>query len=156
VFLLFESFDGIGRQDTGRSAAAAFVAGKHCSSSSLHLCVSLSVQRASSNKQGEPGDGAVPEVRGDAARPRREQPFSPAEEEAGVVDQIVRLCSIENLKSLEVNKGGSFIGGNHFAIDWFFRKGGAGDWANHMTPDMARRLDAIAEEKLSGSGLSFA
>jgi hypothetical protein len=73
-----------------------------------------------------------------------------------VVDQIVRLCSIESLKSLEVNKGDSFIGGNHFANDWFIRKGGVGDWANHMTPDMARRLDAFLEEMLSGSGLSFA
>jgi hypothetical protein len=43
--LVFESFDGIRSQDSGRSAAAAFVAGKHCSSSSLRLCVS--VQRAS-------------------------------------------------------------------------------------------------------------
>jgi hypothetical protein len=42
---VFESFDGIRSQDSGRSAAAAFVAGKHCSSSSLRLCVS--VQRAS-------------------------------------------------------------------------------------------------------------
>ncbi|XP_034597340.2 cytosolic sulfotransferase 5 [Setaria viridis] len=84
------------------------------------------------------------------------QPFSPAEEEAGVVDQIVRLCSIDKLKSVEVNKGGSGTAGTHFANDWYFRKGGAGDWANHMTPDMARRLDAIVEEKLSGSGLSFA
>ncbi|KAF8663180.1 hypothetical protein HU200_055781 [Digitaria exilis] len=67
------------------------------------------------------------------------QPFSPAEEESGVVEQIVKLCSIDKLKSLEVNK-----------------RGGKGDWANHMTPDMARHLDAIVEEKLSGSGLSFA
>ena len=82
------------------------------------------------------------------------QPFSPAEEEAGVVAQIVRLCSIEKLKNLEVNSGGSY--GSPFANDWYFRRGGTGDWANHMTPDMARRLDAIVEEKLGGSGLSFA
>uniref|UniRef100_A0A0D9WVG5 Sulfotransferase n=1 Tax=Leersia perrieri TaxID=77586 RepID=A0A0D9WVG5_9ORYZ len=36
-----------------------------------------------------------------------------------------------------------------------FRRGEAGDCVNHMTPDMARRLDAIMEEKLHGSGLSF-
>nr|CAB3471953.1 unnamed protein product [Digitaria exilis] len=81
------------------------------------------------------------------------QPFSPAEEESGVVEQIVKLCSIDKLKSLEVNKAGSC---SPFANDWYFRRGGKGDWANHMTPDMARRLDVIVEEKLSGSGLSFA
>ncbi|KAF7105551.1 hypothetical protein CFC21_106347 [Triticum aestivum] len=41
----------------------------------------------------------------------------------------------------------------------FFRKGvvgeGEGHWANHMTPEMARRIDAIVEDKLRGSGLSF-
>ena len=82
------------------------------------------------------------------------QPFSPAEEEAGVVAQIVTLCSLDNLKNLEVNKPSS--ASRLLANDWFFRKGEAGDWVNHMTPDLARRLDAIVEEKLSGSGLSFA
>ncbi|CAL5083978.1 unnamed protein product [Urochloa decumbens] len=46
--------------------------------------------------------------------------------------------------------------GSLFGNDWYFRKGGVGDWMNHMTPDMARRLDAIVDEKLRGSGLSFA
>ncbi|KAF8664170.1 hypothetical protein HU200_054918 [Digitaria exilis] len=67
------------------------------------------------------------------------QPLSPAEEEAGVAEDIVRICSFDKLKGLEVNK-----------------RGEPGDWANHMTPEMARRLDAIMENKLQGSGLVFA
>ncbi|KAL6638755.1 hypothetical protein ACP70R_023614 [Stipagrostis hirtigluma subsp. patula] len=83
------------------------------------------------------------------------QPFSPAEEEEGVAMDIVRLCSFKKLKSLRVNKN---AGSTRlmFSNDKFFRKGEAGDWVNHMTQDMARRLDTIVEEKLRGSGLSFA
>lgn len=80
------------------------------------------------------------------------QPFSPAEEEAGVVTDIVRLCSFDKMKNLEVNKAGSRA---PLGNDRYFRKGRVGDWVNYMTPDMARRLDAIVEEKLRGSGLSF-
>ena len=37
----------------------------------------------------------------------------------------------------------------------FFRKGVAGDWRNHMTPEMARRLDEIVADKLHAVGLAF-
>lgn len=86
------------------------------------------------------------------------RPFSPAEEEAGVVMDIVKLCSFENLKNLEINKASGSSSSSSFTIsnDLYFRKGEVGDWASHMTPDMARRLDAVVEEKLRGSGLSFA
>jgi hypothetical protein len=82
------------------------------------------------------------------------QPFSPAEEDAGVAEDIVRLCSFDKMKGLEVNK----LEDSHalFPNSFYFRRGEAGDWANHMTPEMARRLDAIMEEKLRGSGLCFA
>uniref|UniRef100_A0A0E0E7D5 Sulfotransferase n=1 Tax=Oryza meridionalis TaxID=40149 RepID=A0A0E0E7D5_9ORYZ len=86
------------------------------------------------------------------------QPFSPEEEEAGVVEDIVRLCSFEQMKNLEVNKAAGLspvLQQNAYTNGSFFRKGGTGDWANHMTPEMAERLDAIVEEKLRGSGLSF-
>jgi len=90
------------------------------------------------------------------------QPFSPAEEEAGVAMDVVRLCSFQKLKDLEVNRvgsGSSLLGGVHegaFVNSSYFRRGEAGDWANHMTPEMARRLDADMEERLRGSGFSFA
>ena len=90
------------------------------------------------------------------------RPFSPAEEEAGVAMDVVRLCSFQKLKDLEVNRvgsGSSLLGGVHegaFVNSSYFRRGEAGDWANHMTPEMARRLDADMEERLRGSGFSFA
>nr|CAB3454873.1 unnamed protein product [Digitaria exilis] len=82
------------------------------------------------------------------------QQFSPAEEQAGVIKDIVGLCSFDKLKGLEVNKHA----GSHyfFPNSSYFRRGEAGDWANHMTLEMARRLDVIMEAKLQGSGLSFA
>ncbi|XP_034578504.1 cytosolic sulfotransferase 5 [Setaria viridis] len=82
------------------------------------------------------------------------QPFSPAEEDAGVAMDVVRLCSFDKMKGLEVNK--KAVSHGLFPNSSYFRRGEAGDWANHMTPEMARRLDAIMEEKLRGSGLSFA
>ncbi|KAM3393465.1 hypothetical protein ACQJBY_014267 [Aegilops geniculata] len=81
-------------------------------------------------------------------------PFSCAEEEAGVVQEIVQLCSFENLKSSEANENGSsaMMGVKN---DVYFRKGAVGDWKNYMTPEMAARLDKIVEEALQGSGLTF-
>jgi hypothetical protein len=79
------------------------------------------------------------------------QPFSGAEEEAGVVTEIADLCSIDNLRNQKANKYGS-IGGK-FSHESFFRKRMAGDWTNHMTLEMAERLDSILREKLDGSGL---
>ncbi|GKU91083.1 hypothetical protein SLEP1_g5004 [Rubroshorea leprosula] len=84
-------------------------------------------------------------------------PFSMEEEQEGVVQKIVDLCSFENLSSLEVNKTGTFHrqGLLRFPNKSFFRKGEVGDWKNHLTPEMAERLDKIMKDKLIGSGLSF-
>jgi len=80
-------------------------------------------------------------------------PFSAAEDVAAVVD----LCSFDEMKALEVNRPGSGTAGRYRVMprDAFFRKGVAGDWANHMTPEMAARLDEIFREKLRGTGLAF-
>ncbi|KAL0794295.1 hypothetical protein Bca101_065672 [Brassica carinata] len=78
--------------------------------------------------------------------------FTKEEKESGMVEKIFELCSLGNLSNLEANKTGtSTCGIAHHA---FFRKGGVGDWKNHLTDDMARKLDEMVEKKLEG-GLKF-
>ncbi|KAL7124678.1 hypothetical protein ABFS83_14G064400 [Erythranthe nasuta] len=79
-------------------------------------------------------------------------PFSPEEEKRGLVEEISRVCSFDNLKNLEVNKSGSFNGRVNNSS--FFRKGEVGDWANHLTPAMAERMEKLIKTKLQGSGLT--
>ncbi|RLM65310.1 hypothetical protein C2845_PM16G14420 [Panicum miliaceum] len=84
-------------------------------------------------------------------------PFGVGEEEDGVVDAIVRLCSFEHMSGLEMTKSGKtdlVIGTVENSS--FFRRGVAGDWANHLSPETARRIDAITAAKFMGSGLVLA
>lgn len=80
-------------------------------------------------------------------------PFTLEEEKGGVVENIIKLCSFEKMKELEVNKTGTF--GRNFENKFLFRKGEIGDWANYLSPSMVERLTKVIEEKLGGSGLSF-
>ncbi|OVA16912.1 Sulfotransferase domain [Macleaya cordata] len=81
-------------------------------------------------------------------------PFSMEEEETGVIEEMLKLCSFENLSNLEVNKTGKMpISG--FEYNTFFRRGKIGDYVNYLTSGMIERLDQITEEKLHGSGLKF-
>uniref|UniRef100_A0A0D9WV87 Sulfotransferase n=1 Tax=Leersia perrieri TaxID=77586 RepID=A0A0D9WV87_9ORYZ len=78
-------------------------------------------------------------------------PFTSQEEDDGVVDAIIRLCSFDNMVSLESTKGGS----TRFTTatvpnSVFFRRGQVGDWENHLSPEMARWINAITEAKLLG------
>ncbi|KAL9239917.1 hypothetical protein vseg_014189 [Gypsophila vaccaria] len=80
-------------------------------------------------------------------------PFTKEEESEGVINEIVKLCSIDRLKEVEVNKSGrvySFIENK-----WFFRKGEVGDWVNYLSPLMVERYEKIMEEKFRGYGLKF-
>ncbi|GJM98558.1 hypothetical protein PR202_ga15582 [Eleusine coracana subsp. coracana] len=81
--------------------------------------------------------------------------FSVEEEERGVADAVVELCSLDKLKNMEVNRTGRGKGKLPVENADFFRKGVAGDWSNHMSPEMAQRLDKIVEDALQGSGFSF-
>ncbi|KAJ0093505.1 hypothetical protein Patl1_26832 [Pistacia atlantica] len=72
-------------------------------------------------------------------------PFSEDEEKQGVMKEISKFCSFDNIKTFEVK---------NIKKDIFYRKGEVGDWKNCLTASMAKRLEKIIEEKLSGSGLN--
>ncbi|XP_076899076.1 cytosolic sulfotransferase 5-like [Bidens hawaiensis] len=86
-------------------------------------------------------------------------PFTLEEENAGVVEDIVKLCSFENLSRLDVNKDGG--GGQKFTEKVvvenheFFRKGKVGDWKNYLTQEMKEQIDLITCDKLKDSGLTL-
>uniref|UniRef100_A0ACD5YYG4 Uncharacterized protein n=1 Tax=Avena sativa TaxID=4498 RepID=A0ACD5YYG4_AVESA len=82
-------------------------------------------------------------------------PFSAAEEASGTVDSIVKLCSFGHLKGLDANKIGRMHPLLPIPRDALFRNGASGDWVNHMTPEMASRLDDIVAEKMRGTGFTF-
>nr|CAB3479515.1 unnamed protein product [Digitaria exilis] len=86
-------------------------------------------------------------------------PFTCREEEDGVVEQVVRLCSFEMLSGLEGNRTGSLKLRPRPNVVYeksaFFRTGKVGDWVNDMSEEMGRKLDRIMAEKLKGSGLVF-
>ncbi|KAG8050704.1 hypothetical protein GUJ93_ZPchr0009g1682 [Zizania palustris] len=82
------------------------------------------------------------------------RPFTAAEQEAGVDGKIVEACAMENLSRLEVNRSGTTdMVTSAVANNIFFRRGVVGDWRNHLTPEMARRIDEITMSKFEGSGL---
>ncbi|KAI8029359.1 Cytosolic sulfotransferase 5 [Camellia lanceoleosa] len=79
------------------------------------------------------------------------RPFGGEEEE---VDKVLWRCSLERMKSLEVNQNG--------VEPWvripksaYFRLGVVGDWKNSLTLEMKERLDGITSSKLAGSGLDL-
>ncbi|CAL9089803.1 unnamed protein product, partial [Musa textilis] len=60
-------------------------------------------------------------------------PFSEDEEKEGVIDGIVRLCAMDSLSNLEVNRSGTMDLGD-WTVDnsFLFRRGVVGDWLNHL------------------------
>ncbi|KVH87391.1 Sulfotransferase domain-containing protein [Cynara cardunculus var. scolymus] len=78
-------------------------------------------------------------------------PFTEAENDDGAVQEIVRMCSFENLR--EVNKHGDLREG--IPNDAFFREGTVGDWTNHLTSEMSEILDQITNEKFHGLDILF-
>nr|KJB44465.1 hypothetical protein B456_007G254800 [Gossypium raimondii] len=94
-------------------------------------------------------------------------PFTEEEEKQGVVEEIAKICSFENMKDLEVNKKGMQTFGypqetfsrktKTFEVpcEAFFRKAKMGDWSNYLTPFMVERLEKLIKEKLENSGLTF-
>ncbi|CAH2047804.1 unnamed protein product [Thlaspi arvense] len=82
--------------------------------------------------------------------------FTPEEENEGVVEEVMNLCSFETLKNLEANKGEKHredVPISAYPNSAYFRKGKVGDWQNYLTPEMAARIDGLMEEKFKGTGL---
>ncbi|XP_049404463.1 cytosolic sulfotransferase 12-like [Solanum stenotomum] len=82
-----------------------------------------------------------------------EFPFSIEEENCGVVDEILRMCSFENLSNLDVNINGKLSTGEETKM--FFRRGEVGDWKHYFTLEMSEKLNHIIKQKFHGSGLIF-
>ena len=80
-------------------------------------------------------------------------PFTQQEENNGVVENIIKLCSFESMKESKGNQSEtiSII----YEKKFFFRKGEIGDWVNYFSPSKIERLSKVIQEKLSGSNLSF-
>ena len=83
-------------------------------------------------------------------------PFSHEEEDAGVAEEVVRFCSFKTLSSLN-NSETDVVQRGYLAVkkSAYFRRGKVGDWVNHISDELGRKLDYIVEEKLKGSGLVF-
>jgi len=80
-------------------------------------------------------------------------PFTQEEENNRVIENIIKLCSFDNMKDLEVNKSGN-VGGN-IDKEFFFRKGEIGYSVNYLSPSMIAKLSQVIQEKLSGSNRTF-
>lgn len=82
-----------------------------------------------------------------------ECPFSIEEENYGVMDEILRMCSFEDLSKLEVNTNGKLSTGMENKL--YFRRGYVGDWKNYFTIKMTEKLNHVIEQKFYESGLRF-
>ncbi|KAK6925150.1 Sulfotransferase domain [Dillenia turbinata] len=85
-------------------------------------------------------------------------PFSSNEEKEGAIQKIINFCSFESIRNFEVNKSGKhYICGPSNLVEnsILYRKAEVGDWKNHLTPEMAERIDKITEQKLGHFALKF-
>ncbi|XP_071700931.1 flavonol 3-sulfotransferase-like [Rutidosis leptorrhynchoides] len=78
--------------------------------------------------------------------------FSDEEVGKGVVESIIKLCSFEKMKNLDVNKTGLR---HNRERKFYFRKGKDGDWENYFTREMKEKIDGIIHEKLISSGVDL-
>jgi len=79
-------------------------------------------------------------------------PFGAGEDSAA--DAIVRLCAFERMNELRATKDGKTeMLDNVVDNSFFFRRGVVGDWMNHLSPEIAQRIDAVTRSKFQGYGL---
>ncbi|KAL5803646.1 hypothetical protein ACOSQ4_031951 [Xanthoceras sorbifolium] len=74
-------------------------------------------------------------------------PFTVEEETRGMIEELSKFSSFDNMKNLEVNQSGRLTS-IPIEKELFFRKGKVGDWINHLSPSMSKLLEKVMEEKL--------
>ncbi|KAL5803650.1 hypothetical protein ACOSQ4_031955 [Xanthoceras sorbifolium] len=77
-------------------------------------------------------------------------PFTDEEEIRGVIEEISKFSSFDNMKNLELNQFGT-LASSGIENKMFFRKGKVGDWTNYLSPSMSKRLEKVMAEKLGQS-----
>ncbi|XP_071742568.1 flavonol sulfotransferase-like [Rutidosis leptorrhynchoides] len=83
-------------------------------------------------------------------------PFNEDEEGDKEIEEIIRLCSFEQLRKVsKENRPGAGATPKVIPDDAFFRKGEAGDSVNHLTMEMIQILDKITFEKYDSLDISF-
>lgn len=73
------------------------------------------------------------------------------------VDQVTDHCSFASMSKnpmTNYSQGGATVKGEGSQTS-FMRKGKVGDWRNHFSPDMSRKMDDYIEKALQGSDLKF-
>ncbi|KAL8261705.1 hypothetical protein R6Q59_025754 [Mikania micrantha] len=80
-------------------------------------------------------------------------PFSNEEENTGVIENIIKLCSFDNLSNLEVNKSGYHRPDGPDVVEnrLYFRKAKDDDWKEYFTDEMIEKIDKLMDQKLSGT-----
>ncbi|CAN1185305.1 Cytosolic sulfotransferase 5 [Linum perenne] len=83
------------------------------------------------------------------------RPFDGGEKGERDVDKVIWRSSFDRLKGLDVNKNGKLfpVKVPFLTNNLFFRRGQVGDWQNHLTPEMAERIDDVTRVKFRGIGL---
>ncbi|WOL17676.1 flavonol sulfotransferase-like [Canna indica] len=82
-------------------------------------------------------------------------PFTVEEVKRGVPEEISSLCNFNKLSdaAAKQDRATGVAGTIGLKPEAYFRKGVAGDWKNHLSSEMAQKLDQMTEEKLQGTGL---
>ena len=71
-----------------------------------------------------------------------------------MVDKVVKGSTIDKMKA-NPNTNFSWLPPTMYTMNPFLRKGIVGDWKNHFTSEQSAMFDAVYQEKMRGTGLSF-
>lgn len=81
-------------------------------------------------------------------------PFTSKEEDDGLVQEIVNLCSFEKLSEVSKVNQNSTTTKKVLSNDIYFRKGIVGDSVKYLTTEMIQIIDNITKEKFDGLNIA--